>query len=85
MRRLLLAMLMACSTVTPAIAAPGDDLARVIDDHWRWYLRNNPVLASAAGVRDYDSELGDFSIAAMDRKMAAPRWGAATMLLKRHT
>jgi uncharacterized protein (DUF885 family) len=68
MRRLLLAMLMACSTVTPAIAAPGDDLARVIDDHWRWYLRNNPVLASAAGVRDYDSELGDFSIAAMDRQ-----------------
>ena len=57
---------------TPAgapVAAPaGTAFARLLDDHWRWHLRNNPVLATTLGVRDHDRELGDLTLAAMDRR-----------------
>ena len=68
MRRLLLATAFALALAGPAAAAPADDLRTLIDEHWAWFLRNNPVYASALGVRDHDSELGDFSLAAQDRQ-----------------
>ena len=43
-------------------------LTRLLDDHWRWYLRHDPVLATTLGVHDYDGELGDPSLAGMDRR-----------------
>lgn len=42
--------------------------ARFLDDHWRWTLRSSPVLATTLGVRAHDRELGDLTIAAMDRR-----------------
>lgn len=66
MRHLLLAAAML--TAAPAVAAPADDLKQVLADHWAWYLRNNPLTASATGVRSYDDQLGDFSLAAQDRQ-----------------
>lgn len=52
----------------PASAGPSDDLTRLLDDHWRWALKESPLLASRVGVRDYDTELGDISLAAEDRR-----------------
>ncbi|WP_239806260.1 DUF885 domain-containing protein [Croceicoccus hydrothermalis] len=52
---------------TPASAAPADDLTALMDDIYAARLEASPISASAAGVEDYDSELGDYSIAAMDR------------------
>ncbi len=75
MRQLLLAALLAtgATVAMPAQAAPADDLKAVLDDHWRWYLRNAPVYASALGVHDYDEELGDYSLEGQDRQAAEAR------------
>jgi uncharacterized protein (DUF885 family) len=67
--RFVLVVLIAVSAV-PVVAAPSDDLKRVIDDHWAWYLSVNPVQASALGVRTFDNRIGDVSVAAMDRDAA---------------
>lgn len=63
MRRLAIALLLAAS---PVAAAPADDFKALLADHWAWTLRNTPLLATSAGVHDYDSELGDPSLAATD-------------------
>ena len=51
---------------TAARAAPADDLHRLIDEHWAWVLKNNPVLATTLGVRTWDDRLGDLSLARID-------------------
>lgn len=61
---------------TPAAAAPADDLKTLLADHYAWTLRESPTFASSVGVRDYDTELGDASLAAEDRRAAQ----AATFL-----
>ncbi|WP_066477674.1 MULTISPECIES: DUF885 domain-containing protein [unclassified Sphingomonas] len=53
-----------------AHAGPREDLVALLDDHWQWALRESPRLASSVGVRDYDTELGDVSLAAEDRRAA---------------
>ncbi len=57
--------------VSPAQAAPADDLKAVIDDHWKWWLSTNPVQATALGVRDHDDRLVDISLAEQDREAKA--------------
>jgi uncharacterized protein (DUF885 family) len=49
-------------------AAPADDLALVISDHWNWWLKDNPVEANAMGVRDSGRSLPDISLATRDRR-----------------
>ena len=71
MRKWIIASALASSA--PALAAPADDLKRVIDDHWAWSLRENPIQATVLGVRDYDSQIGDISLAAADRRVADER------------
>src|SRR5437016_706307 len=68
MRRLILAVLIAAAA--PAAAAPADDFRALLADHWAWYLRNNPVNATTLGVRRYDDQIGDISLAALDRQAA---------------
>ncbi|HVM37871.1 MAG TPA: DUF885 domain-containing protein [Sphingomicrobium sp.] len=63
------AVALACAV--PAAAAPADDFKALTDEYWAFYLRENPVRASQLGVRDRDDQLGDVSIAAMDRRAAA--------------
>ena len=41
---------------------------QLLDAHWQWTLRERPVLATTLGVRAYDRELGDLTVAAMDRR-----------------
>ena len=55
---------------SPACAAPADDLASVINDHWKWWLSVNPVQATVLGVRDYDDKIGDISLRAQDADAA---------------
>ncbi|MBA4048584.1 MAG: DUF885 domain-containing protein, partial [Sphingomonas sp.] len=60
----------ALAITAPAVAGPGDDLARVIDDHWAWYLSINPETATALGERRYDAKISDLSLAQADREAA---------------
>ncbi len=69
MRRFLISAVLAMVPL-PALAAPADDLAAVIRDHWAWFLKSNPVYATSLGVRTYDAELGDYSLAEADRQAA---------------
>lgn len=68
MRRLLLAFLLLAAT--PLRAAPADDFHVLLADHYQWLLRENPVQATALGVRTYDDRLPDPSLAADDRRAA---------------
>ena len=61
---------LALLAATPVAAAPIDDLKALLADHWAWTLKQSPTLASSVGIRDYDSELGDPSLAAEDARAA---------------
>jgi uncharacterized protein (DUF885 family) len=63
-----LVSLIALALSAPALAAPADDLKKVIDDHWAWYLRNNPEQASGLGHHEYDALVSDPSLANQDRQ-----------------
>lgn len=52
----------------PAERAPRSPFEQLLAEHWQWFLRENPILATTLGVRTYDRELGDLSLAAMDRR-----------------
>ncbi len=54
---------------TAAPAAPTDDFARLLQDHYAWLLRENPTSATALGVRDYDDRIDDISPAARERRV----------------
>lgn len=48
----------------PSAAAPSDDFRTLLADHYAWLLKQNPVSATALGVRDYDDTIGEFGDAA---------------------
>ncbi len=66
MKKLIIAALLAAAA--PAVAAPADDFHRLLDDHWQWVMRNNPLYATRMGIRTYDDQVGDISLAAQDRE-----------------
>ncbi|ODP38664.1 DUF885 domain-containing protein [Sphingomonas turrisvirgatae] len=55
-------------TTLPASAGPAEDFKALLDEHWEWSMRENPLTASSVGDRRYDAELGDFSLEAADRR-----------------
>jgi uncharacterized protein (DUF885 family) len=67
MRRLLFAAVFSLVAL-PAAATPADDLHGLISDHWAWYLKSNPIYATALGVHTYDDQIGDLSLAEADRQ-----------------
>lgn len=69
MRKLLLAGSI-LALAAPAYADANGDLVRLVDDVWAASLKEQPVYASALGVNDYASELGDYTLAAQDRRAA---------------
>jgi uncharacterized protein (DUF885 family) len=77
--RKILSLLLAPFTLTlsaPALAqaqSPHDQFAKVMDDHWAWYLETHPVEATARGVRRYDDRIADLSLAARDAQVRAER------------
>ena len=52
----------------PAISAPVQDFHALMDQYWATELKESPLLASEAGVHDYDAELDEVGTAAMDRQ-----------------
>ncbi len=63
----------ALAIAAPAAAAPADEFSRLLKDHYAWLLRNNPVQATALGVRDHDREIDDLGPAARERYQAEAR------------
>ena len=63
---------------TPAVAGPTEDFHALMDDYWAAYLKDNPLVASSVGVKTYDRQLGELSLAEFDRQAAE-----AQALLKR--
>lgn len=61
-----------------ALSAPAQDFHALMDQYWAAELKESPLLASEAGVHDYDAELDEVSTAAMDRQAAE-----ASVFLKR--
>lgn len=57
----------------PAAAAPADDFDRLLQEHYAWLLKQNPIQATALGVRDYDDSIGDFSEAGRARRQKETR------------
>ncbi|MEE2775373.1 MAG: DUF885 domain-containing protein [Acidobacteriota bacterium] len=53
--------------------ATADSLDAILEDHWQFTLREDPVLATRVGVRDYDGRLADYSPAAYERLVVASR------------
>ena len=68
-RTFALAAAAAAFLATAAPATPGDDFARLLQDHYAWLLRENPTSATALGVRDYDDRIDDISPAARERRV----------------
>ncbi|WP_397576430.1 DUF885 domain-containing protein [Sphingorhabdus sp.] len=69
MRKLLLAGSILALAV-PAHADANVDLVTLVNDVWAASLKEQPVYASALGVNEHASELGDYTLAAQDRRAA---------------
>ncbi len=69
MRKLLLAGSILALAV-PAHADANGDLVTLVNDVWAASLKEQPVYASALGVNEHASELGDYTLAAQDRRAA---------------
>lgn len=71
MNRLFAILAFAAAIVSfPAWATPAEDLAELTDDYWSYQLSQSPTYATSLGVRDYDDQIGDPSLAAMDARAA---------------
>jgi uncharacterized protein (DUF885 family) len=71
MRTFTLATAAACLAISaPAAAGPTEDFHALMDQYWAAFQRDNPIRATFAGVKTYDRELGDFSLAELDREAA---------------
>ncbi|MEC3949032.1 DUF885 domain-containing protein [Sphingobium sp. HWE2-09] len=71
MRKIISLMLAVATPVLAQAQTPHDQLTKVIDDHWAWYLSTHPVEATARGVRDYDDRISDMSLTARDAQIKA--------------
>ena len=72
MRQLTLALATAASVAlsAPAAAGPTEDFHALMDAYWAAYLKDNPLIASSVGVKTYDRNLGELSLAEFDRQTA---------------
>ena len=73
MRTIFRSLVAASVLAVPAIVAaqPARDTTaytKLLDDHWKWVLSGSPMLATTLGVRDYDRQLGDLTLAYFDRR-----------------
>jgi uncharacterized protein (DUF885 family) len=60
----------ALSVSTPAHADANKDVKKLADDVWAAVLREQPIYASALGVDTYAGQVGDYTLAAQDRRAA---------------
>ncbi len=71
MRKIISLMLAVAAPALAHAQTPHDQLTKVIDDHWAWYLSVHPVEATARGVRDYDDQISDLSLGGRDAQIKA--------------
>jgi uncharacterized protein (DUF885 family) len=71
MRKLIIAALLAASA--PAVAAPADDFRQLMDEHWKWTLRGNPVWATTLGYPGFEGQVQDISLAAQQQRIEEAR------------
>ena len=72
---ILIIALAACTPVpdTSPTNAAETRLQRIIDEHWAYSLRENPLMATQAGVSDYNHQLPGVTAADRDRRLATER------------
>lgn len=58
----------ALAGASPAYADADSDLKRLVDDVWAATLKEQPIYASALGIDTYAGEVGDYTLAAQDRR-----------------
>ena len=68
-----IALVAAVMLGSAAPAAPTDDFAKLLQDHYAWLLRESPVQATALGVRSHDTRIEDISPAARERRVGEAR------------
>ncbi len=61
-RRVLLTIAASLLASQAALADPGEDFSALLDEAWEWHLEQNPMVASRAGDRRYNTEWGDRSL-----------------------
>jgi uncharacterized protein (DUF885 family) len=61
-RRVLLTIAAGLLLTQGALADAGEDFHALLDEAWEWYLEQNPMIASRAGDRRYNTEWGDRSL-----------------------
>jgi uncharacterized protein (DUF885 family) len=75
-----IALCLSASLVAPAVAqqlvqqpasAADQQLTSLVDAYWKDTLKESPVFASSLGVDNYADQLGDYSLAALDRQSAS--------------
>src|SRR5256885_14339011 len=66
----LLAAAASLAVAAPAAAASSEDFHALMGQYWATLLRESPLLASSAGVPDYDRQLDEVGTAALDRQAA---------------
>jgi uncharacterized protein (DUF885 family) len=71
--RLLPVLIASLLASAPAAAAPANDLAKLLEEHYAWLLRENPVQATALGVRDHDERIGSLSPQAREQAVEQSR------------
>jgi prolyl oligopeptidase len=65
-RSVLLAITAGLLASQGALADAGEDFHALLDESWEWYLEQNPMVASRAGDRRYNTEWRDRSLAAIE-------------------
>ena len=70
MRKLFL-VVSAVALAAPAHADANGDLTSLVDAYWADVLKEAPVFASSLGIDTYPNEVGDYSLAASDRRAAS--------------
>lgn len=65
------AAMLAIVTTTPAHADANGDLKALVDAYWADVLKEAPTYASSLGVDTYAGQVGDYSLAASDRRAAS--------------
>jgi uncharacterized protein (DUF885 family) len=67
-KRILLTVVAGLLAAQGALADAGEDFHALLDEAWEWYLEQNPMVASRAGDRRYNTEWGDSSLAAIEAR-----------------
>ena len=62
--------LLALATSSPVFADANGDLEQLVSQYWADNLKESPVFASSLGVDTYANEVGDYSLAGIDRRAA---------------